>query len=965
MNYVVVHLEPWVRQRPEDGGLFDLAALRVENGKVIDIFTCTAYADAASNLLSQAAGGDPLHHRAGACRTVAGVNCGVRDKVLPAAEALRAWLTFAAGGTWVGHRIDRMNAWLAHACAMWGVDAPDSAGMEAVDALDTWRLARILLPGVRDLTLSELARRLGISLTHERDALGKTRAVWAVLQALAEEAAQLPYSTLQQLTHLASHVSAAMAAWFAACAERRLLAHGTELPDGVEQVHQLAFSVPGATGRRADAEPGAAGDPDADWLSLARRLLDADSPLLSALPGFEVRPGQLQMVEAVAAALAEGHHLLVEAGTGVGKSLAYLIPAALYARARRERVVVATHTIALQDQIRDRDFPVLRKVLGEDVQLAVMKGRTHYVCLRKVRHETLAADLGTPREEVETLMALLRWLVVTPEGNREELLFHGALAEVWPRVQSETESCIGRRCPFFKPCYYFRARTRAAEADLVVTNHSLILSDLKADHRVLPKYDKLILDEAHHLEEEASRQLGESVHLRPCQALLQRLVRDGGHGALRELVQRFEAEARWPKLTAKLAAAAEGLQALRREVEAAFADLGELLPPAAGERRITAHVHQEAAFVRFEQRLADIAAWLEQLRPAFEHLGEAAREAQDEDLAARMLDARGFYEALSDHLAVLARATSRDPDWVVWLERVGPGPRDVRLHRTPVDVAGILADALFQQKDAVVMTSATLSAAGSFAFFKRQTGLAAMEEAGRVRELTVPSPFDYRRQAMLCIPNDVPELARMGLQDAAARLAESIHALAVASQGRLLVLFTSHAQLRATADAVRPRLAADGIALFAQGIDGPRSRLLAAFRHHPRAVLFGAQSFWEGIDLPGDELTTLVMVRLPFSPPNHPVAQARHERLAAAGQQPFWHLSLPEAVVRFRQGFGRLVRTIHDRGVVVIYDKRILTQRYGQAFLRALPGVRPYVAPEAEVIRSIRAFLTRPIPPGA
>jgi ATP-dependent DNA helicase DinG len=825
----------------------------------------------------------------------------------------------------------------------------------ARDPIDIHRIVRILSPTVKDTQLSDIAEGIGLPNTY-LNALDAARAVAAVFTHMQQLALELPYLTLQQLAGLAGTFSASLATWFTDVSDLRFTAEGTTIPTGSDHVHQLVFSTPIQDSRDAGSAE------EMVVTTEAAELLDADSPLGDIMSGFEVRTGQLEMVESVERALRGDQHLMVEAGTGTGKSLAYLIPAALYALQNDTRVVVSTHTIALQDQIEKRDFPMLKTVIPQALSLAVFKGRTHYVCLRKVLQEVRSVGIASPREDVEAYMKLLAWLVSTPGGNREELSMQGKLTEVWVRIQSETETCINKRCPFFKPCYYFRARSKANEADVVVTNHSLVFSDLKADHRVLPRYDKLILDEAHHLEDQATKHLGDEVHLFQCLALINRLSRDNArHGVVPELLDRLGgAEHKSVTAIPALENMAETLRDLRAGIEATFATLSRMIPPAQSDFRLTRAVESSALWQTYLDACDKMVTLVKDLEAQSLVISDAAELESDEDLAGRMFDTTGFLLELFGHVHVLGSGGDLADEWVVWIECSGTDRRQLSLHRAPVDVAQILRSTLFDTKSTVVLTSATLSVDGEFSYPIERLGLDEAQRDERLVTLTVPSPFELERQAMLCIPTDVPELAKMSAEEAATWLSDSLYQLAKISQGRLLALFTSHAMLRATAQHVRDPLASLGLALYAQGVDGSRTHLLESFRKHPNSVLLGAQSFWEGIDLPGDQLTTLVIVRLPFAPPTHPVTQARHERLEARGMSAFAHESLPEAVVRFRQGFGRLIRTVKDRGVVVVYDKRIVTARYGSSFIRSLGGVKPTVGKERDLMSKIQEFLRQP-----
>ncbi|MCL6598655.1 MAG: DEAD/DEAH box helicase family protein [Alicyclobacillus macrosporangiidus] len=841
---------------------------------------------------------------------------------------------------------------------------------DAADVLDLNQMARILAP---EWVSGAPLRTAEHTVDTTPD--NPSRRLW---DALIDRALRLPAHTLQQMAHIATFLSRPLAEWFQWAAERRQAQAGLALPEGCRQIQSLVFrddpaaALAGSGESVADAPDGSAGGPGGEeaW-PLAEDLLGPEGPFARRLPGFQVRQGQLEMARAVREALDADAHLMVEAGTGTGKSLAYLVPAALYALSRNTRVVVSTHTIALQDQIEHRDFPLLRSVIEHPLELAVLKGRTHYVCMRKLQQEVHTANLATDPGELEAYLRLLAWLVETETGDREELPVHGRMHEVWSRVQSETETCIGKRCPFFKPCYYFRARGRAYQADVVIANHSLVFSDLKAERRVLPRYDKLVVDEAHHLEEEATRHLGDEVHWGAIAAMMQRLAREGGRsGVIPELIHRLQgAETSAQRAAGPLENLLERLGDVRRTVEAAFTALAALVPPGQSELRLTPAVQSSTAWQAYQEQTQQLGDHIRELERMATRLEEAA-QVDDADLSGRLVDARGFLVALTDQLRVLIEgAHLSDEAWVTWVQA---GPREgsssglqrISLHRAPIDVASILKENLFDATPSVILTSATLTVDGQFHHAVRRFGLEGAQREGRLRTLTVASPFSMSRQALLCVPTDVPELARMEPEEAAPWVGESIVQLARVSGGRLLALFTSHALLRATAERARSALAPHGIVVYAQGIDGGRTQLLDAFRNNPHSVLFGTQSFWEGIDLPGDQLVALVIVRLPFSPPSHPVHQARCERLEAQGLNPFAFHSLPDAVVRFRQGVGRLIRTVDDRGVVVVFDKRIITHAYGRTFIRSIPGLRAVTGRERDVLARAAAFLRGQRTPG-
>lgn len=879
---------------------------------------------------------------------------GLSDEDVSAApaerEALGRFAAFVGTTPLAAHHLAFERNFLQTRAARHGLS------LQVGDGLCTLQLARILAPRLMSHRLEYLARRLRLRASGAHRALADAQTAHQLLLRLQEKAERLPRELLDVLAGLAGLFSPLTSAWF----EQVRSTCGPQTAD-LEERQGLFFTKPAAMPRPDVPDELAQIDP-AKLKEIGRRaieMLQEGGALAALMPEFEARPGQLAMAEAVAQALAEGKHAMVEAGTGTGKSLAYLVPGVLVAMATGEPVVVSTHTLSLQDQIAERDFPLLRKMFGEDLRLVVQKGRNNYVCLRKVRSEARLTTMATPIEDILSVMAILVWLTETPDGTRETLSKSSVGPSLWARVQSESESCINRRCPFFHPCYYFRTKQAAQHAHVIVTNHSLVMSDLASEHHVLPKYQHLIVDEAHHLEEQATHHLGFEVQSGGMAALSHRLVRDRGRGGvLAEVARLLEELDMRGKVLDDLEEGKEWVATVAGEVDEAFQAIAAYLPPGQSEIRLDASWRASDSFQAYRAAMERAEAGVKRLEQLRTRLVELVKSLPSEDHVGRVVDASGFLGSWLDGIGRMREVMEDRPDDVTWAEVQASGARTrVSVHRAPVDVARVLKQQLFDPLRSVILTSATLAVNGEFGFAIQKLGLRDDAEQERVVTRTVPSPFAMDKQARLFVPSDVPDIAAASTEESAAWLTTSLVDLAEATQGRMLVLFTSHALLRETAKLARKPLADRGLSLLAQDVDGSRAALLEAFRAHPMSVMFGAQTFWEGIDLPGDQLTSLVIVRLPFSPPTHPVTAARLERLQASGQNAFRALSLPEAVVRFRQGVGRLIRTQQDRGVIVVYDKRVITQRYGSMFWKSIPGLRPIVLPERDLVAAVQKFL--------
>lgn len=700
-------------------------------------------------------------------------------------------------------------------------------------------------------------------------------------------------------------------------------------------------------------------------------LLAPGGPLSRGHPRYEDRPTQRDLALAIGEAYNEGGTLLAEAGTGTGKSVAYLVPAIRWGVQNRERTVVSTNTINLQEQLVDKDLPFLRRTLGEAFRFALVKGRRNYVSIRRARLAAESSGVLFEDGQRAELEAIVSWLGSTREGSIQDLPFQPS-AEVWDEVASESDVCLRARCPHFESCFYQRARRDAASADVLVVNHSLLFSDLAVRRAagnytapaVLPPYRRLILDEAHNLEDAATSHLGASVSRRGIFRLLGRLDRRG-RGILRAVEERLKA----------------GRDDLLQQD--ALREIGEQLRPLVERtRQLTADLFQGV-----EERLAMLAEavlrlddegdagreLLLRVRPAYEDLVLVLRELArglDKLRERIMLDER-WAEALGEQLLELQASSGRleasevalrlvfgegdeGVPLVRWLERRGgEGRQNIVAHAAPIDISGALREALFERVETTVLTSATLATRDGFDYLRSRLGLAG--GGLRVRESVHPSPFDYESQAVVVVPTDLP--LPFGAQGAAfdEATANVVEDLTAASDGGVFVLFTSYRSLQAVARELRRR-GMDGIwPLFVQG-EAPRARLVEGFVASGHGVLLGVASFWEGVDVPGHPLRGLVIAKLPFKVPGEPLTAARIEAIERDGGNSFYDYMLPHAALRLKQGFGRLIRSAEDRGTIVLLDSRVVGKSYGRYFLESLPPAPVRVGPWEELHGVVREF---------
>jgi len=878
-----------------------------------------------------------------------------------AADAAARFAEFARGAWLVGHNVAFDLAFLERSGYPPGARWLDSADV-----------ASIVLPGAPSYALQRLAADAAIDPGSAHRALDDALTCASVLRDLTLRARSIAPLALEECAATASLIGEPAAAFFRGLVKMRFAGDG-----GGAAVHRAAGGgeVEGSrlvSSAKAGGDPpatrgqsdGSGGEPLPSARDGARPEVTSPPPaaeafaaLATTLEGYEDRPQQRELAEAIERIFESGGALVAEAGTGVGKSMAYLVPA--LARAiGGERVIVSTHALPLQDQLVRKDLPALQAALGTGVSVALLKGRGNYLCPR--RWQIFRGQVAT-REEARLLLKTLVWRTTTTTGDRAELNLLGGEGELWPRISADDETCTSRRCAGTRGgCYLEGARQAAAKARIVVANHALLLHDARAGNTILPEAEHVVVDEAHRLEDVAADAFGFKLEDRRLRRDLERIARSPlVVASLRTGSSAGETPPSSGATPDPMRVAAAEM--LRAEVARAhetgaetFAALQELLAGGSEEgsgprdrlRLTDALRRDEGRWLPVEvaaERLADACAGV---RRAGERL-EALATFEEEDAATELESA--LKELIGTQGAIAHGIHDPRRGEVAWLERRGPPggteATSIGMYVAPAHVGGAVRRTLVDKHRSVVFTSATLAVAGSLAFAMERFGVSDVADG-----LLVGSPFDYASQASLLVPSDgvLPDDP-----DYAAECADAITEIGRALSGRTLVLFTSHAAMR-DVSARLEGLESSNVAVLTQGVDGSRRAILERFAQGG-AVLLGTQSFWEGVDLPGDLLRCVVVTRLPFDVPDDPLVQGRSERY----DDPFREYHLPQAALRLRQGVGRLIRTRTDRGAIVLLDRRIVTKEYGPTLLASLPPARLQRVPHEALAALVAEWCAR------
>jgi len=791
--------------------------------------------------------------------------------------------------------------------------------------IDTYDLAAIMLPNATRYSLSSLSNQLGIELTEAHRALHDARASALLYWAMWQKILELPPTLIHEIVNLSQGLDWNARIVFEYALEQQRNTKQAESPKTEATFANLLVSSAEINSQPAKTEVSS---------ETIDTVFGTGGSLANVIAGYESRSQQVEMASQIAESFEQNRHLIVEAGTGIGKSLAYLVPAILWATQNQQRVVISTNTLNLQDQILSNDIPLLKKALATPFDAVVLKGRSNYLCPSRLsdmrRRQPGSAD------ELRVLAKILVWLTQGGSGEKSELNLRAFVEQsVWQRLSAAEENCTLERCEAATQgkCPFYRARKAAEAANVIVVNHALLLADAVSEDHIIPDYQQLVIDEAHHLEDAVTNSL--SVRIDES-AFKYRLAHLAGnrHSLLAELISNLQVHVP-PTENKRLIAFLEDFRRAAMAVDTHLTNLFSTFrnlayKPDADNTillRLTPDVRRKAEFATLQNQwnivkefLTAITDGLQRLIPALNRLRKYPIPNLADDISSMDAFSHYFVDLLNTLEAFILKPDDNTIYWIHLNQSYG-----VSINTAPLQVGKFVDEYIWSTKRSVILTSATLQTTGSFDYIQETLS------AENVETLALNSPFNYRQSTLVFIPNDMPDPNERGRYQQAVERA--LVEVAAALDGRTLALFTSYTQLTQTAQAIRPRLALGDITVYDQLDTSNRQALLESFKTTDKAILLGTKSFWEGIDIPGAALSALALTKLPFPIPTDPIIAARSETFTDA----FKDYTLPETILRFRQGFGRLIRNQSDRGVVVILDKRVMSKSYGKDFLDSLP----------------------------
>lgn len=865
------------------------------------------------------------------------------------ADAMAMFLEFAGEcTTFVAHNADFESNFL------------DKLLPQPADWLDTIDIAKIVKPLEKYFRLSALLPLYGLENTRAHRAINDAEATAELFLAMLKDMAAFDGDLWMKMLQLANNVDSPLANLIKTQGQAALSKfpakkiRGFDTDDSfLNYQGDLLMNNPEANDR----------DVNWNWQLPPARITDFFENLAnnngSNGKTFESRPQQVEMSAMVADAISEHYALLIEAGTGTGKSLAYLLPAAIYAKGSGMPVFISTNTINLQEQLIKKDIPLLKKYLDEDFSAVIVKGRSNYLCSRKWHN----AAKNCTKETLALYLRIAHWLILTTTGDFSELNLFGKERELAQNIASTAETCGSFTCPHYKhQCYVNNIRSQAKTANIIIINHSLLLAtSMIGDgcNSILPPISNLIIDEAHQLETVAEHQLSSCISQKFLDKAVNGLWQKEKLTNIVKILQKLPNTEDTVKILERIQQLIGETKDCAKEFFAISEDMfNEQKKAYSKQLRILQQRYDESLWQSIENSLSNLIVTLSALCNALNKIVTEFDELDDPffsvDLMGSFKLALGtLQEYVATAQAIIDNKTADEEECVIWMEKRNPYDKPY-WYVCPADIRNALNQYLYSDKLSIVMTSATLSSTG-FDFFIDEIGLNKSDMEIKTHQMS--SPFDYENNCEILMAADVSDYTKTNELKIQEELADYLFELVKAAEGRSLILFTSYAQQRGVYHLLKPRLAAEGIQVLAHGISGGRNNILENQKQNPKSCILGVNSFWEGVDIQGDALSLLAIVRLPFNPPNTPTTEAKFERIEKEGKNPFADYSLPQAIIRFKQGFGRLIRSKEDRGVVCVLDSRIWSKSYGKKFLAALPKTKISCLTKQEMADEVKDFL--------
>jgi ATP-dependent DNA helicase DinG len=810
--------------------------------------------------------------------------------------------------------------------------------------IDTVEMARFLYPTIDSYKLNDLANLMGFSHNRPHQADSDAEVTAELLLHFLNRLESIPLTTCKQLSELSGGLKSDIQLLFEDLInEKELIVE--KWPFYLEKVNGLVINKSTSLNEKQLIN-------EFEEFSFPKSDVDKDMLLKQTIQHYQKRDGQFIMMNEIYDAFTHQHHLMLEAGTGIGKSLGYLVPAAYFSKASGNKVMISTYTTQLQSKLIENDIPLLRQITPFDVSIALLKGKSHYICLSKF--EDSLQDLEDNYDSCLTKMQILIWLLETETGDVDELNLSSGGQIFWNRVRHGQEGSLGNET-WKEKDFYLRAKQRVSEADIIITNHSLLLTNLTQSNHILPNIDYLVLDEGHHFHKVATKFLGSQLDYFGIRLLLNQFGLKDQKQLLYKmeiLLKNKEGKIDFKNIFFTLSDLFFEMDEFFKAIRIYVKKVSKLEPTNKLSQRINRNNQNYKFLFHSAERFS---FKIKELLDSLEFIPNKMEKSLSEKDYLLVEELKQLYRELTrlrgNINRIFLNATEQDVAWIDIDFRSYQNSTTVYLQ--PVSISQQLQELFFENKKSVVITSATLSIDNQFNYILNELGL---KES--TKTISVASPFDYRNKVKLFVPEGLPDIRSVSNEEYVAAITEQIISIAEVTKGRILTLFTAQDMLRKTFTLMKESGLLEDYALIAQGItSGSRSRLTRNFQKFDKAILFGTSSFWEGIDIPGEDLSCLIMVRLPFTPPDDPFMQAKCDESKRLGGNPFMDISLPEAVLKFKQGFGRLIRTEQDKGVFIIFDRRIVTAKYGKWFFNSIPEVNVMEMENEEMLKKIRNWL--------